>query len=237
MSNAGPSAAENVELTDSLPPILSNPQYSTDGGQTYAPWPGFLSLGRLAPGEDRTILIRSTVSPAATGEIINTAVVESTTPDPNPDNNSATEVTPVTPSAPSADLSIQKTACPVPAARCEYLTYRLTVYNAGPDTAEEIVVSDPLPRELNRAIYSLDEGKTWLPWTGSINVGSLSPHQCISVLVAGIVDPCAKGCLKNTASVSAQTPDPNRTNNTASLTVGVSCSCQKHSHCCNSPIL
>ncbi len=237
VSNAGPSDAENVVLTDSLPSILSNPQYSTDGGQTYAPWPGFLRIGQLALGEEQTILIRSTVGPAATGEIINTAIVESTTPDPNLDNNSATAVTPVTPSAPSADLSIQKTACPVPAVRCEYLTYRLTVYNAGPDTAEQIVVSDPLPRELKRAIYSLDEGNTWLPWTGSINVGSLPPHQCISVLVAGIVAPCAREYLKNTALVSAQTPDPNLTNNTASLTVGISCSCQKHSHCCNSPKL
>lgn len=93
VSNAGPSAAENVVLTDAVPAVLTGAEYSVNGGGTFLPWPGSLSLGTLAEGASRTILIRGTVLPMTEGNIRNTAVVSSTTPDPNPDNNTSTEVT------------------------------------------------------------------------------------------------------------------------------------------------
>ena len=93
VSNSGPSAAENVLLTDTIPAALTGAEYSLNGGSTFLPWPGNLSLETLAEGEVRTILIRGTVQPQAEGNIINTATVTSSTPDPNPDNNTSTITT------------------------------------------------------------------------------------------------------------------------------------------------
>lgn len=93
VTNAGPSSAENVVLTDTPPTVLTEPEYSINGGGTFLPWTGSLSLGTLDDGESRTILIRGTVGSQAEGRISNTAVVTSSTPDPNPDNNTSTFVT------------------------------------------------------------------------------------------------------------------------------------------------
>lgn len=93
VTNAGPSSAENVVLTDTPPAVLTEPEYSINGGGTFLPWTGSLSLGTLDDGESRTILIRGTVGSQAEGRISNTAVVTSSTPDPNPDNNTSTFVT------------------------------------------------------------------------------------------------------------------------------------------------
>lgn len=87
--NAGPSAAENVVLTDIVPSVLTGAQYSVNGG-AFQPWTGSLSLGTLAEGGARTVLLRGTLAEGAQGTVANTASVSSSTPDPNPDNNSFT---------------------------------------------------------------------------------------------------------------------------------------------------
>ena len=93
VSNLGPDDAENAVLTDTVPSALTGVEFSDDGGITFLPWPGFLALGTLAPEETRTFLIRGTVNPGVSGALTNTAEVASTTPDPNPDNNTSTVVT------------------------------------------------------------------------------------------------------------------------------------------------
>ena len=87
-----------------------NPVVSLDNGATYFAWTSPITLGILAAHTSRTILIRGILSPAAAaGEIINTAVAESTTPGPNPDNNTSTDRTPI---RAFADLSIiTKSTC------------------------------------------------------------------------------------------------------------------------------
>ena len=93
VANAGPSSSENVILTDNLPSSITDAQYSTDNGTTFSPWTGSLNLGTIAAGASRTIIIQGTISPQAQGTITNTASVTSTTPDPNPDNNTSTITT------------------------------------------------------------------------------------------------------------------------------------------------
>lgn len=221
VANNGPDSAQNVILYDEVPPELVNVQFSVDDGATWNTWTNPYLLGQLAAGQSRTILIRGSVTASACGIIANTAVATSTTPDPNPANNTDTENTPIQGDGGGADLSIQKTAHPNPAIRCQYLTYTLTVSNAGPATAEQVVVSDVLPDKLCNPIFSVDGGRTWYNWEGSLNIGDLTINSSVSILVAGIVSQCAKGCIKNTATVSSQTPDPNPSNNTSSATVNV----------------
>lgn len=89
--NLGPSSAENVVLTDTIPASILNPQFSINGG-TFTPWPGFLDLGTLVNGAVEVITIRGTVAEGTTTPITNTATVSSTTPDPNLENNTFTVV-------------------------------------------------------------------------------------------------------------------------------------------------
>lgn len=90
VSNAGPSPSVNVRLTDMLPSGFDGAEFSTDEGMTFQPWLGSLELGTFSAGESQVILIRGTVDVNAVGSLVNTAVVTSDTPDPNPDNNKST---------------------------------------------------------------------------------------------------------------------------------------------------
>lgn len=214
VSNAGPSDAQTVTLIDAVPSILENPVYSLDGGITYSPWTSPIVLGTLAAHTSRTILIRGTLSPSATGEIVNTAVVESTTPDPNPDNNTSTEITPI---QASADLSIIKTAEPSPVPAGGQLNYTLLISNAGPGTAKEVTLDDLLPAELAQAQLSADNGATWIPFNGTYLIGTMTAGASVRLLIRAIVSPCAAGIITNTATVSSITPDPDLSNNTSTV--------------------
>ncbi len=93
--NAGPSDAQNVVLTDTIPPEIIRPEFSIDGGVTFNPWPGSLDIGTLPTGASRTIIIRGKVVSSNTKykcitTITNTARVTSTTPDSNLSNNTST---------------------------------------------------------------------------------------------------------------------------------------------------
>ena len=80
VTNAGPSDAHAVTVTDSLPTGLSNATYSLDGGAS-TPWTGTLLLGTMIPGQSHTIVISATVDadvPLGT-TLVNTATVSSST--------------------------------------------------------------------------------------------------------------------------------------------------------------
>ena len=87
VKNNGPSDAQNVTVTDTVPEEVQNPEYSMDGGDTWNTWTGYINLGTIAANDSVTILIRGTVSSSATGTISNTASVTSDTDDPDTSNN------------------------------------------------------------------------------------------------------------------------------------------------------
>ncbi|MCY6958953.1 DUF6923 family protein [Clostridium brassicae] len=212
--NAGPSDAQSVTLTDVIPACLLNPEYSLDGGVTWAAWTGSVNLGTIPAGQCVTVLIRGTVDPSCMGTITNTARVDSTTPDPDPTNNETTIVTPIDT---SADLSITKTVNPDPVVAGEEATYTITACNAGPSDAQSVILTDAVPACLLNPEYSLDGGVTWLVWTGSVNLGTIPAGQCVTVLIRGTVDPSCMGTITNTARVDSTTPDPDPTNNETTI--------------------
>lgn len=55
------------------------------------------------------------------------------------------------------------------------MTYTLTIANAGPSVARDVVLSDALPGEWTEAEYSLDNGVTFQPWPGNYVMGDLAP--------------------------------------------------------------
>ena len=223
VSNAGPADAQNVVLTDAIPPEIVGPEFSVDGGVTFNPWPGSFNIGTLLNGETSTILIRGTVAASASGIISNTAEVTSTTPDPNPDNNTSTvdiEVNAL------ADISVIKTGSPNPVISGETLTYTIDVSNFGPSLAENVTLSDVIPPEIIGAEFSTDGGVTFNPWAGSLDLGTLLNGETRTILIRGTVAPVAPGFITNTADITSTTPDPNPSNNTSTVDIEVNGSTQ-----------
>lgn len=212
VANAGPVNAENTVLSDPLPDALASPEVSLDGGRSFQPWAGTLALGTLLPGQAQTILLRGTVRASADALLINTATVQSDTPDPNPDNNTDTEELPV---QLAADLAITKLGSPSPVSAGGLLTYTLDLTNLGPADAQNVSLTDPLPPPLSDGAYSLDNGGTWQPWTGSLALGTLPAGDHRQILLRGTVAQGTSGTLTNTATVASDTPDPNPDNNQA----------------------
>ena len=210
VANAGPVNAENTVLSDPLPDALASPEVSLDGGRSFQPWAGTLALGTLLPGQAQTILLRGTVRASADALLINTATVQSDTPDPNPDNNTDTEELPV---QLAADLAITKLGSPSPVSAGGLLTYTLDLTNLGPAYAQNVSLTDPLPPPLSDGAYSLDNGGTWQPWTGSLALGTLPAGDHRQILLRGTVAQGTSGTLTNTATVASDTPDPRPENN------------------------
>src|SRR5207302_500542 len=142
VSNAGPSTAANVSVSDTLPAGVTFVS-ATGSGWTCSQAGGVVTCTRasLAPGAAPAITIVVT-APSEGGTITNTATVSSSTNDANTGNNTATETTTVTA---SADLSITKSDSPDPVVAGGTLTYTLSVSNGGPSTAANVSVSDTLP--------------------------------------------------------------------------------------------
>ncbi|EQG29045.1 DUF11 domain-containing protein [Clostridioides difficile] len=220
VTNLGPSAAQSIVLTDDIPDVILNPEYSLDGGGTFQPWNGNLSIGTLDAGEIRSIIIRGTVSQTAVGTIINTATISSTTPDPNPDNNTSTDETDI---SPLADISVIKGNEPVAIPGGRFI-YGIEIANAGPSFAENVTLTDNIPASILNPEYSIDNGVTFQPWNGSLNIGTLDAGEIRNIIIRGTVSQTAIGTIINTATVSSTTPDPNLNNNISTSEAEVSSS-------------
>lgn len=118
-----------------------------------------------------------------------------------------------------ADIRVEKSAYPIPAIPGEILDYFVIVENLGPDTGENVILSDDTPPQLVSPEYSLDGGGTFFPWTGSIDLGMFAAGDARPVIIRGRVDPAAAGTIINTATVKSDVVDPNPDNNTSTIEV------------------
>jgi large repetitive protein len=166
-TNKGPSDAQEAKLVDTLPAGLA---YVSAGGASCeaAGQVVTCALGTITVGSSVTVEL--TTQPAGLGSYINTAIVSSTTPDPDPGNNSSeaivkvvpvpvvTPVTPPTAATPPASgvspssgsmartkVTLRKLVRERVLAPGGRLDYRLIVRNAGTQIAEKLQVCDNLP--------------------------------------------------------------------------------------------
>lgn len=90
VKNSGPNTADNVTATDTLSSILTFISSTSTQG-SFSPTTSVWTLGTLLNGQSATTTIVATVNAGSAGQsITNSAVVGSTTIDPNPDNNIST---------------------------------------------------------------------------------------------------------------------------------------------------
>ena len=204
VTNNGPDSADDVVVSDTLPAGSAFVSASTGclptGGVVLC------NLGHVDVGAIVTvqIVIRATQP----GLLLNVAGVSSPVYDPDPSNNTSPPV--ANRVYPSADLAITKSGLPNPTHNNQPVTYTLVITNNGPDTAEDVVLSDTLP--VGCAFVSASSGCGESGGGVTCNLGSLASQSVTRVEI--VVLPTATGTLVNVADVSASTFDPDHTNNT-----------------------
>jgi uncharacterized repeat protein (TIGR01451 family) len=223
-TNAGPSDAVAVSVTDTLPAGVTF--VSATGTGWTCTNVGNVSVtctvATLATGAVAPAITVVVTAPAQAGSLSNTASVSSTTADPNPANNTSSVATTVTA---SADLALVKTG-PAAVTAAGSVTYQLVVTNHGPSDAAGVSVTDTLPA-----------GVTFVSATGTgwtcTNAGNVSVTCTVAALATGAVAPTITvvvtapdqgGSLVNSASVTATTADPNPADNTSTTTTAVTAS-------------
>ena len=183
ITNHGPSKAVNVVVTDAIPSVLLNPQFTFDGTPAGS-WTGTYVIGDMPPGEYHTIVIATTVSENADTTITNTAHAQSSTYDPDLTNNESTTNTDVDC---VADVAVVKTPSKSVVNPGDSLDFTLLITNYGPSTAENVVVADTLPAGLLNPTFTVN-GIPQGAWTGSYTIGNM-PVGSVSIVITSTVDP------------------------------------------------
>ena len=148
-TNAGPSTAANVVLSNDVPAGASITSVSMAGASCTAGYPGdtshptTCSVGPMAPGTTSApMIVVGLIAPGTTGTLHDDVLVSSATFDSNNSNNRAhTDTTVLVASAVTVALS----ATPDPATAGTALSYQVTVGNTGPSTARGVTLVDHLP--------------------------------------------------------------------------------------------
>jgi len=254
--NDGPSDAAGVNITDTVsanlaaagvinaPGLSCNGATATPGAQfTCSPLAnafGSNAAGVLPTGASGTLSynVRVPASVASGTLVANAAQITSlgsgstpATPDPNPSNNSQNATSTLVNT--SADLSITKSDSPDPVTAGGNLTWTLTVSNAGPSDAQNVVVTDSLPANTTFVSVTPSDASfsCTAPSAGSggvvtCNKATLASGASATItLIAQVRSSTTSGTtISNTATVAAQTSDPSAGNNSATTTTFVNTS-------------
>ncbi|MFT7638807.1 MAG: putative repeat protein (TIGR01451 family), partial [Pirellulaceae bacterium] len=215
VTNAGPSDATGVTVTDTLPSgVAYTTGSSTQGSVSESSGTVTAVIGALASGQTETVTINVAVGAAATGTLTNTAVVVSNETETNVANNSDTEDTVV---AVDADLSITKSDSPDPVVADSPLVYTIVVTNNGPSDATGVTVTDALPAGVTYDSGSADQGSvTESSGTVTANIGDIAVGDSVTVTLNVDVDPGTLGTITNAATVAGNEADSVSANNNAS---------------------
>lgn len=205
VNNAGPSAADNAVVTDTLPAgvtVTATPDGCTVTGVTMT-----CTLGTIGVG-DVVALTYPVQLPLSGGTFINTATA--TSDSTNPDPSGATSSKTSTLSA-GTDLAVVKTVNHLTAKSGDTVTYTITVTNDGPGNATGVTVRDQTSAGVTITGSTLSTGgidadNTWT--IGALNSGA-SATATLTARLSG-------SCLRtNTAFVSGDQEDPDGSNNTS----------------------
>ena len=221
VTNAGPSPATVVQLSDALPAGVTFVS-AIPGQGTYNGTTGDWFVGTLGVGSNATLTLLASVDAATAGTTItNTAgVTYLSQNDPNAGNGSASvDITPVT-----ANLTVIKSVSTVrdplgataPAALAipgAVVQYEISITNSGNGSATEVIVTDTLNANLTFLAGEYDSGAADI----EIIVGAASPVYCIAE-VGG--DTNADGCFLNAAGDDLTVTIPVSATYPTGLTVG-----------------
>ncbi len=209
--NAGPDPAASVEMTDVLPASLMFQSIATPAGWSCTtPAVGAngtvtCTAATLASGATATFTLVASVASGATGSIVNSASASHSGPDGNAGNSSgSTGAVAVT--APEADIEITKTTTATTATPGGTLSYTITVTNAGPSDATNVVVTDDLPAGLAFVSATPSQGTCNASDPVTCNLGTIINGGSATITLTAQVT-ATSGTIANTASVTSTEGD------------------------------
>ena len=210
VSNAGPSGATGVEVTDQLPSGYAYVSSAPSQG-AYDPASGVWTVGDLANGASATLEITATVQ--ARGEYTNAAEVTAVLqvdPDSVPGDGTGDDYAEAAiVYEPEADLSVTKTATPTTAEPGDTVVFTVTVSNAGPNDAAGVEVTERLPAGFTLLRIATSQGR-YDARTGVWEVGRLPAGAAATLTLTARAH--TSGEHVNVAEVTAaDTADPDST--------------------------
>ncbi|MCI0440162.1 MAG: hypothetical protein L0177_13690 [Chloroflexi bacterium] len=213
VTNNGPSNATGVAVSDVLPDgvsFVSSEHTQGSFDEASSEW----QVGELPAGESATLTVVVTVDSSAQGNLTNTAAVSGDEFDPNQDDNSSTAEVDITT---EADVSVTKLGA-TEAVAGNTIEYTITVANAGPSDAQNVVVTDTFPT-LVMASPATPTSGTFDETTGVWSVGALPSGASEQLVIEVMIDSGAPegAILANEVEAASSTADPDLSNNSDTL--------------------
>jgi uncharacterized repeat protein (TIGR01451 family) len=215
ISNIGTLPASDVTVVDTLPAEVTYVSASpTQGACTSSAGQVTCSLGALAAGASARVNIVTTVSPSASGVLLNLATASMTETDPNMSNNTDSEGTLVASSKDSVDLQLTMVDAPDPALPGEILEYVTVVSNVGGLPASGVVMTDTLPVEAAFISAVSTQGTCNLSGGEVIcGIGALGAGASARVTIRLRINSTFQGVMTNEAVVDGNEVEIITTNN------------------------
>jgi len=215
VTNNGPSDSTGALVQDTFPMILSGIEWNCQGTGaatcTSAGTGNILDPVSIPAGESVEYTVTANIDSAATGSLINIAVVDAepgVLAELNGLDNTSTDTDTLTP---QADLSISKLDNPDPVTVGATLQYTLTVQNNGPSDSPNSLVTDSFPSEFTGATWtcSASGGAICPNANGSGNISETiavfpTGGQVVYAVSGGTTQPAMGSNVNNTATVAPQ---------------------------------
>lgn len=213
VSNNGPNMATGVIVNDLLPKAVEYiSSYLSKG--FYNPVNGIWDVGNLNAGEKLQLNIVSKI--VKTGDITNVVNVKGNEKDSNLTNNHFEKSVHV---KPAADLSIEKSVSKQEVNINDLIEYVIEITNNGPDSAENIKVSELLNPNLK--VISFESTKGNFNNTNNVlTIDSLVDGEKVRLTINAAANVC--GNFENKVAVSSDTFDYDKSNNHDGASVFVS---------------
>lgn len=213
VSNNGPNMATGVIVNDLLPKSVEYiSSYLSKG--FYNPVNGIWDVGNLNAGEKLQLNIVSKI--VKTGDITNVVNVKGNEKDSNLTNNHFEKSVHV---KPAADLSIEKSVSKQEVNINDLIEYVIEITNNGPDSAENIKVSELLNPNLK--VISFESTKGNFNNTNNVlTIDSLVDGEKVGLTINAAANVC--GNFENKVAVSSDTFDYDKSNNHDGASVFVS---------------
>ena len=213
VSNNGPNMATGVIVNDLLPKSVEYiSSYLSKG--FYNPVNGIWDVGNLNAGEKLQLNIVSKI--VKTGDITNVVNVKGNEKDSNLTNNHFEKSVHV---KPAVDLSIEKSVSKQEVNINDLIEYVIEITNNGPDSAENIKVSELLNPNLK--VISFESTKGNFNNTNNVlTIDSLAYGEKVRLTINAAANVC--GNFENKVAVSSDTFDYDKSNNQDGTSVFVS---------------
>jgi uncharacterized delta-60 repeat protein/uncharacterized repeat protein (TIGR01451 family) len=214
VTNAGPSPATGVVITNTLPPGVTNVTTASSQGTSVTNGGSIITtLGNLATNGTATVTITVLPTVSAIGLITNTATVAANEVEDNVLDNTAAVTNDVLQA--SADLAIGVSDFPNPIFAGGYLTNIIVVTNLGPAAAIDVLVTNNLPDGVAFVSQNAPGGVTTNGSMLTFSLGNLLSGATLTF--TNVVQPGVAGIITNSFTVGSTVYDPLKGNNTAAV--------------------